>query len=218
MGLLCVKEGCNKEFDSKKGMKIHHALSHDEKISFQEVECYHCGETVKKRDAEVKRTAKSFCDAKCKQEEFSSRQAGESNPLWDENVSKNEHTCQQCGDKYENYRESDETVCCSRECYSEWMSETRTGEDAYAWSGGRYFYYGPSWQKQRKRCLESADYECERCGMGNDKHKEEFHQSLHVHHIEKFKKFGLEEHEEANRQENLMAVCRDCHYKVERKS
>jgi len=218
MGFLCANDSCEREFDSERGMKVHHAQAHGEKIGFQEVECYHCGETVKKRDSEVKRTEKSFCDEKCKQEEFSSKQSGKDNPLWDDSVSKNKHTCENCGSKYKNYKSSDETVCCSRDCYAEWMSETRRGENAYAWKGGRYFYYGPSWQKQRKKCLKDSGYMCERCGMSNERHKDMFGQSLHVHHIKKFKEFGLEQHTKANRQENLMTVCRDCHYKVERKS
>jgi len=217
MGFLCPKDGCEREFDSDRGVKLHHYHAHGESIAFETVECSWCGSDVEKRVSEVKRTERSFCDEQCKQEEFASRQSGEDNPLWDDSVSKRTHICKICGEEYENYKDSSETKCCSRECYAEWMAENRVGEKAYAWKGGRYFYYGPSWQQQRKKCLENAGFVCERCGMSNDEHKNEHDQSLHVHHIKRFKRFGLERHEQANRQENLMAVCRDCHYKVEGK-
>lgn len=218
MGFLCPKDGCGKTLDTERGMKIHHARSHGEKISYQEVVCDWCGKKVEKRDSEVKRTSRNFCDKICKREEFASRQSGEDNPRWKEDVSMKEHACENCGETYKNYSNDDETKCCSRECYGEWLSNNWTGEDAPAWKGGRYFYYGPSWQESRQKTLESAGYECEVCGITSEKHKNEHGQTLHVHHKKKFKQFGLEQHEKANRQENLMAVCRDCHNDVERNS
>lgn len=86
-----------------------------------------------------------------------------------------------------------------------------SGKDHPGWRGGHKRYYGPSWNKQRKQRLEKDNKRCQNCGMENLEHINEFGYSLHVHHIVPFRKFGVENHREANRLDNLITLCHDCH-------
>ncbi len=73
--------------------------------------------------------------------------------------------------------------------------------------------YGPNWSKQRKLALERDGYVCQDCGISDQKHRNEYGEGLHVHHLRKRRKF--ESYEKANRLENLISLCRSCHYEWE---
>lgn len=79
--------------------------------------------------------------------------------------------------------------------------------------GGRLNYYGPNWQEQREKALRRDGYVCQDCRMTNSEHYREYGQSLHMHHIRRFR--GFDHYEEANRIVNLVTLCQSCHGKWE---
>lgn len=83
-----------------------------------------------------------------------------------------------------------------------------SGEDHWNYQGGDSDsrYYGPSWREQRKKALEKANYKCEHTGITQKEHKEKYGKGLDVHHIVPFREFGVENHEEANRLDNLRVL------------
>lgn len=132
---------------------------------------------------------------------------GEDNPRW--NSVKTE--CANCGsevvrkqsafDKYENH-------FCNGECYGEWVSENRLGQDHPRWTGGKSVYDavkkqlpGETWLNKHKKAKESDGYICQLCGsIGKE---------MHTHHIIPLMYGGT------NEDWNLMTVCEDCHRTVE---
>jgi uncharacterized protein YjcR len=112
-----------------------------------------------------------------------------------------------------------EKVGVTSRCVNDWMQrhgiERRgwSGEDNPMWKGGSADYYGPSWHSARREARERDDYTCQRCGMTDAEHTAQYGQALHVHHIEPFRTF--DDHTKANRLENLITLCRDCHTELE---
>lgn len=87
------------------------------------------------------------------------------------------------------------------------------GEEHPNWKGGHEDFYGSTWHRQRKLCIERDGKECLDCGMEMDEHKERYGESLHVHHVTPFREF--EDSKKANKLDNLRTLCRMCHNKWE---
>lgn len=75
------------------------------------------------------------------------------------------------------------------------------------WNGGKVYYYGPSWNSQRNAARKRDNYTCQYCGITEDI----LGKQLDVHHIRKFRLFGLPQHEQANHLDNLISLCPQCH-------
>jgi hypothetical protein len=69
-----------------------------------------------------------------------------------------------------------------------------------AWRGGHAGYRGPNWKRQRAAALERDGHACRSCGVT---------ERLTVNHVRPFRLFAS--HEEANRLDNLLTLCRPCH-------
>ena len=80
------------------------------------------------------------------------------------------------------------------------------GERHPDWKGGVGSYYGKSWPKQRPKVIDRDGGECVICGDSDD---------VHVHHIIPFRKFGIENHEQANQLDNLVCLCQSHHRRWE---
>lgn len=89
------------------------------------------------------------------------------------------------------------------------------GEDNGNYKGGHEGDYGPSYNRQREKALQRDNHECRACGMTQSEHKQEKGEQLHIHHIRPFRKYGIENHQEANRLENLITLCQRCHTRWE---
>ena len=75
--------------------------------------------------------------------------------------------------------------------------------------------YGPNWQKQRKLARTRDEFKCTVCGKPEASEREH-----HVHHKKPFRTFGYvrgenENYLQANRLDNLMTVCPECHARIE---
>lgn len=91
---------------------------------------------------------------------------------------------------------------------------TDAGEEPWVYK------YGDGWRRQRRKALERADYQCERCGITDDEHREKYVEptrgvgfGLDVHHgvsVRLFKRWDLPI-EDANRLSNLEVLCQSCH-------
>lgn len=99
-------------------------------------------------------------------------------------------------------------IGCSKMTVSMWFDrhdievKRPAGENHPSWEGGYEGYYGKSWNQNRTRAVERDDRQCVICGEGD---------RIEVHHITPFRKFGVENEAEANKLDNLITLCPDCH-------
>jgi hypothetical protein len=105
---------------------------------------------------------------------------------------------------------------CNFECRTAWRRAHLSGENSWAWRGGRVYYYGPNWHVQRARARRRDNYTCRRC------HRTEYElqETLHVHHVTPFRTFRYRagvntNYRAANRLRNLLTLCCSCHKTVE---
>jgi endogenous inhibitor of DNA gyrase (YacG/DUF329 family) len=184
---FCDKE-CHDEFQ-------------DEKVA---LECDQCGETFKKTQSEADRSENDFCSHKCQGDYW-----GDGNHP---RLNRVEVECGQCGDTIEKKRchvDKYENLFCNTRCYGEWCSENRIGKDSPVWKGGPATY-GKGWNDQkREKIRESQDRQCEGCGI----HEDDIDTKLCVHHIKPARSFN--DADERNDPDNLVALCRPCHWKWE---
>ncbi len=96
-------------------------------------------------------------------------------------------------------------------------SESKMGDKNWAhhhagplspnWNGGKIYYYGESWHSQRNAARNRDNYTCQHCGITETI----LGKQLDVHHIRKFRLFGVAHHKEANHLSNLICLCPACH-------
>ena len=129
--------------------------------------------------------------------------------------------CPKCGKSF-TYHRSWPRKYCSLDCSNSANAVKNLGDFSSAgsnhpfWEGGSAGYYGPNWCEQRRKARKRAGHKCECCG----KTRKQNGAALDVHHIEPFRSFNYIPDEnnhylDANRMDNLMAVCRSCHRKIE---
>jgi 5-methylcytosine-specific restriction endonuclease McrA len=83
----------------------------------------------------------------------------------------------------------------------------RGGPRHHMWKGGKIYYYGPDWDRQRNKARARDNYTCQHCGVTETQLSKE----LDVHHKIKFRIFGIEHYKEANDLTNLISLCNPCH-------
>jgi endogenous inhibitor of DNA gyrase (YacG/DUF329 family) len=127
---------CTEKFDSEKGVKIHHKLTHGESIAGVEKKCAICGEIFRSKPHRA--DIRSCCSQECRGEYISENYSGQDAPGWKgglETVS-----CAQCGSSKEvkPYQlERSERFFCALECHIAWKREVDlSGENSGAWEGG----------------------------------------------------------------------------------
>lgn len=218
---------CAETFGTKRGVKLHHARTHNESLAFSTVSCAHCGETFERRSVKVEAYETNYCTAECQAEAYSKTQTIE---------------CDNCGGDVERQPARTEGMnFCSNKCHGEWLSENALRENARNWDGGldesacercgeqfthreyqtaRFCsndcfhahlsdtakedtpYYGANWSEQRQRALERDGHQCVICGRDD---------IVDVHHIRPFREYGVENHKQANQLTNLVTLCRSHH-------
>jgi len=180
------------------------------------IKCDYCGTETEKKPHKLDDHENLFCSVNCRAEWVSEEQQKEDHPRWKGGRTTAE--CDECGSNKKVKRhvlEDNERIFCDFDCYSQWQSKHRSGENSQTWKGGWEGYYGPSWQPQRRRTLERDGRKCRVCGLLDSEHHDQHGQGLHVHHIRPFREFGKDRHEEANALENLITLCRSCHRRWE---
>lgn len=181
---------CDREFVSERAVKVHHKKAHGESISDNISECNECGVEF----MEDKGNSGNFCSMECYGESKRKREI---------------RYCSYCHEEVErkSSRMKSDRIFCSEKCRVGYQDEY---DDYHPWDGNGSSYRGPSWNGQRTKALERDGYQCQECGS-----EKESCYRLDVHHIEPFRDYGIENHERANRLENLVVLCRVCHMRVE---
>lgn len=159
-----------------------------------------------------------FCSRRCWGQWLSIHGVGDANPVKGRKFGRPKYlpppvygTCTICGGEFlTKASHLSRRRTCSRRCAAELKARELSGENSPTWNGGYEPYYGPSWRPARRAVLE-RDTVCQACGMAQEENGRE----LDVHHISPFRLFGVDRHSEANQLDNLVALCHDCHLKVE---
>ncbi len=205
---FCDRE-CNGKWRSENFVGEDHPKYQGGKI---EVECSVCSETKEVYPAWNRKVDRHFCSKECEIKWKKENQAAENHPNWIDS----EIPCDQCGEMLHRtpyYLENFDYFFCNIECRTKWRQENWTGEDNPKWEGGYEGYYGPSWVHQRRKALERDGYKCKACGLSEEEQRKKFDRGLHVHHIKPFREFN--DHKKANKLDNLITLCQECHYKWE---
>lgn len=66
MPVTCEWDGCGREFDAERGMKLHHAKIHGVSIAGKKVECHWCETTIRRLSSKLDRTENTFCSHDCR--------------------------------------------------------------------------------------------------------------------------------------------------------
>lgn len=201
----CPFDGCDYTSDSKRGISIHHIRTHGESIAMVTTECEECGQEFEYYES---MQHGRFCSDEC----TGRSKAGERNPMKREEVvakisGENSHFY---GKEPHNKGEEMSEEFCEK------MSAPRPGMQGSNhpnWKGGEdRHYYGPSWTESRRETARERDKrQCQKCGVDES----DLEIKLDVHHIRPFRQYGVEDHTEANRLDNLVSLCRSCHIEVE---
>lgn len=166
--------------------------------------CDVCGNEFDRKPSAVRENV--YCSRECMGEARTQKYKGETNPNYKGKVEKE---CPICEEIYFVKSSIAETsVYCSIDCRNEGF---RTGSFFY---NGEPHSLDPQWQEKRERALERYGYECGVCSMSDEKHQEKHDSSMPVHHIiprVKFVKDGEYDYEKANKQRNLIPLCRSHH-------
>ena len=100
------------------------------------------------------------------------------------------------------------------------FGRSQIGSNNHQWRGGRWTYdghhYGANWSTQRRIAKRRDGYICQRC----EKKFPIKSPKLHVHHIVPFRTFNFipgenENYLQANRIDNLICLCEECHVIIE---
>lgn len=197
-GHRCDK--CERAFPTYQGLMSHSAQVHGEQLGV-DVVCAWCGkeDTVQPNRAGLGENY--YCSDKCK---------GHGTQRGRKISPRVELTCTYCGDTFTVLKsQEDNRSMCGKECRLDYMSDFMMGENNPSWKGGYSRYYRKNWKRNRRLVRERDGYECQVCGI----HEDENGRQLSVHHINPARQFDTAE--EANRLENLIALCEPCHRKWE---
>lgn len=178
---------CNRTFDSKNGLSVHHAHSHGESIAKKTSTCNTCGNTFEYYPS--KSRTGSYCSVECNTEiPESSRSRGE-------RYNSKKVECNNCGKEIiVQVSALREHNFCHRECYSEWKTVHEDYDGIYK-----------GWYGVRKKAVERDGNECQRCGEDLEVDGRE----TTVHHVIPIRVF--DDPSQAHFIENTVVMCRSCH-------
>lgn len=192
---------CERDFDSDRGVKVHHTKEHGESLVKEETECDYCGTPFEFYPSNSKGIACGDCRLKAQA---------------DSNRGDESEKCANCGEEKHIQpweREWKEKFFCDMDCKAEWQSENIKGEEHPTWEGGWSRYYGEDWHSQREKAWERDGYKCRICGAG----EEELGRKPDVHHIISVRTYRDEygDRNLAHHLNNLISLCPTHHQKVE---
>jgi len=224
---------CGREFDTSKGMKLHHSQIHGETLAGVERTCEYCGDSFRVNPAYVKRGGGRYCSHKCAGidatpgetlerecqncgDTFTARKARVDNGeakycsvgcYHGDRDSQGliERTCETCGDKF-TIKKTQLNHRPAKYCSFKCMGEG-IGPD-------RLGSDHPNWKggygqyygpSWPKQRKRALERDGHKCVICGDE------QLVHVHHVKRFGDFGVENHEKANDLDNLICLCPSHH-------
>lgn len=116
--------------------------------------------------------------------------------------------CDECGNRFKSDTRRDYCDDCGKNGDLEEESDYKGFKDQYT------AYYGQNWEEIRQEVLERDGYECQDCGLTHEVHQNRddlypMGGGLHIHHIIPAKEFDT--YDGANKLDNLVALCANCH-------
>jgi len=190
--------------DCKKSWMENNAPSGEEHHQYNSVvvSCSNCGSEKEVAKGRYQKQENFYCDIKCQNEK-------EGVPERDNVGLRFEKQCKQCGSSFDvhPYRK-EEAEFCSKDCVGLWLSENRSGENHHQFKNYEE-NYGKDWPKERRKAREYYNNQCQVCLDSFDQKEEK----IPIHHLIPVGNF--EEKNNAHFQENLVQVCRSCHFKLE---
>lgn len=126
----CPWDGCDRDFDSKRGVKIHHKSVHGESIAGPDtvVDCDWCESPIQRYESNINDGRGNFCDKDCKNEWQRVHQAGENHNQY----GRVEVECEWCGQPKmvaQCRTETRDYHFCDDGCKGEYISANITGRD-----------------------------------------------------------------------------------------
>jgi predicted transcriptional regulator len=182
--------------------------------------CEQCQKECEITKAKFERVKNHFCSIKCSGIAKIGKFLGEKNPNW-KGVRKPkkqyprkklETQCKNCNARVFRSKQDIKNAkygnFCSKECKSLWLSTNVNGDKIYNFAGGYKEYYGPSWGSAKILARRRDNNTCQRCFKTK---LENNNKNMDVHHLVPFREFGVENHLQANRPNNLKCFCIVCH-------
>lgn len=192
---------CNKEFivlgcDKKNKKYCSKKCELENRKSKKNIFCQNCGEEIKFKNRIYDR---KYCD-ECYKRLRESGKYGRYNKV--------ETECGYCHKKIFVIKSrfiKYEYVYCNKECMAKHYAEIYTGKNSPTWKGGKSHHYIGNFYHQRKLARKRDNYRCALCGISEN----EYNKEMSVHHIKSYRSF--ENKEEANKLDNLISLCENCH-------
>lgn len=196
---------CGKEFSAsrsrvKKGEGKYCSLqcARDARDVRVEQKCEFCEKEFKVYRCKVPQGLGRFCSKQCFNE-------------YKKANSKKHCKCLQCGKNFKVYLgwiKKGGGKYCSSDC----SAKAHSGKNSNLWKGGHINYYGPNWQKQRRKARKRDGNKCKYCS----KTEKQNGKKLDVHHIKPFREFNYipdknNNYKKANKLTNLICLCTGCH-------
>jgi hypothetical protein len=117
---------CGSTFNTKQGMRSHHAQVHNESISGFEYTCDWCGETDVREKKETN-NKRCFCSKECYSQWRSETITGKNHPSWE--GGKVVVECEWCDKQHKRHKsvvQKTERVFCDQNCQGKWRVENQT--------------------------------------------------------------------------------------------
>lgn len=119
---------CGKEFNTERGMKVHHTKSHGESLIATQETCHWCEAEFTDTRNRNRESERRFCGQDCRREWLKTR-TGKKHPRYNSS----EVTCAHCGNALTRpeYRlREGKKHYCNYTCLGQWRSENLTGTDS----------------------------------------------------------------------------------------
>lgn len=168
------------------------------------VSCDNCGKEKEVAKSKFESQNNFYCDSKCQME--NTKNTGSDHPSW--KGGKISKTCEQCSDKYYVYQYRKETSrFCSSGCRHKWLQENKSGKNHHQYSGYEG-NYGKNWPMKQSEVRSRFMNVCQKCGYYSSSNWHPVHHIIPVNDFENLCN--------AHFDENMVQLCRSCHYKMER--